>query len=997
MRRRAPAILVVGVVATLAGYAGTRPASAAPPVVTPQQSQPYSNTTGVEGWPDPNGPPAPVCTGPPAQTCDREQFQLQNGTSPATDVFTLTVTVTYANNNTTPDGPNCLDIAIEDSSASTVLAKASCAPTGASITDPNVTIGTTYTVEVDGDAVNGVAAPAQPFSYVVSATAKPPAAGPTPTPAPNPSNVFSFTHQVSVDVQHGDGEPDVAIDPQDSNTMFSAAPWGFSTTVSLLWRSIDGGVQWNNLHGAATSDIPPCPDPVAVTLRPDCSRGGGDAEVQFSQPAGSNSTPRVQFEDLNGLDSISCAYSDNLGNTFTDLTNNGTAGAACDEGTSSNATNCAQEVQKPSAGCASLGTDRQWLQVWPAADQPASGNCGGGGSVAAVPCRSSDQLFMTFDTGDQPPSGDAAITSENNGASWILQCSTTSGPSCVGGPTGVGSRPGPLVIDPRLVQLVGGVSYPTLYEFMGTNSNGTEVNISCDGGQSWNNVSTSNGLAGSTTNDFVAGAMDSGGELYTTFSVANDPNPWRVWFNHSVVASAKLVGNCSQPVQATWATPSPLTGPPSSADNVGATPIPSETYAVMPWIAAGGPGRVDLVYYGTEAPVGLSPDTSTATWHLHMAQSLDGGGTWTDEQATETPMHLESICFSGIGCSAQTPPGGDRNLLDFFQVKIDSSGRAVIIYADDANSARCAPTCTQGIGLISEVQQATGPSLSGGTLSAPTSALSQSLDVRVAGANADITRNESTESVVPSTGNNVTGTADPAADITDLKVCLTGNVVCPVTNTTPNTLAFLFKVANMGSSPSNAIVAPNLTANWLATWRAGSPNDLWFAQASTDSTGALSCIAGRPLSVFNDGEPKAVDYVGGTANPQATTVSCAANPGNGTVEIDVPFSAVGVTPSSELFGLTGWTGNSSTALPSTVCATLDQNPGASPNNCVSPTGTVGFFNNVAETAPMDVLVSSGNQAVTPEAPVVPLLVGIGAAGVAGAAYLRRRRGRQAGL
>lgn len=579
---------------------------------------------------------------------------------------------------------------------------------------------------------------------------------------------------------------------------------------------------------------------------------------------------------------------------------------------------------------------------------------------------------------------------------WTLDCSTTSGSSCVGGSNGVGSRPGPLVINPTLLQVVNGVTYPTLYEFMGTSSNGTEVNISCDGGQTWSNVATSNGLAGSTTNDFVAGAIDHNGELYTAFSVANDPNPWRVYFNHSVPSKAKTIGNCSQPVQASWATPVALTGPPSTADGVGATAIPSQNYAVMPWLTAGAGGRVDVVYYGTTQATPFSPDTAAANWYLHMAQTLDGGSTWTDEQATETPMHLESICFSGIGCTAQTPPGGDRNLLDFFQVKLDPSGRAIIIYTDDANSAACAPTCTQGIGLISQVQQATGPSLlTGAVPTLPSSGLGQSLDVRQAGVNAEITK-PSGEAIMPSTGHNVTGTEVPAADITDLKVCLTNSTVCPVANSASNTIAFLFTLQNLSGGPQTAVQTTDgmTNANWLVTWRGGSPNDLWFAQASTDATGNMTCVYGRPTSVFNDGEPKAAEYISDPNGVLTGTAACSVNatssPVNGqapnTIEINVPMNSVsGLGSASELFGLTGWTGNSSAALDLSVCSADGLNP--TTNTC---SGSVGFFTNIAETAPMDVALAPSTTN-TPEVPSVPLLVGLGIVAILGGGAVRRRR------
>ena len=956
-----------------------------PYAVTPQTSATFTNSAGVVGWPDPNGPPAPGC---PTASCDQQQVTFGAGSSPPTDTFSLTLAVTYTSTNTTIG--NCLDIAIEDSTASTVFAKQNCAPSGGTITDPNVAAGTTYTVEIDADAANGAAVPAQPFSATVSAAATAPSGGGSgPTPTPLPTNPFTFTHEVSVDVQHGDGEPDLAIS-SDNNSLYTATPWGFSTTVSLLYKSSDGGVQWNNLHGSAVGEA--CPNPTAVILRPDCSRGGGDAEVQLSAPSAAGGPQTVQFVDLNGLDSLSCAYSSNGGDTFTDLlgygqaspTGSPEAGAACNEGGTANSTNCASA--SASTSCATLGTDRQWMQVWPKADQPSGAT--------------SDKLYMTFDTGDQPPSGDASIYSNDNGQSWTIGCSTTTSSSCVGGPHGVGARPGPLVINPTLLNTVAtatgviGGTYPTLYEFMGTSTNGTEVNISCDGGQTWNNVATSNGQAGSTTNDFVAGAMDSNGELYTAYTVANDPNPWRVWFAHSTDTAGTTIGDCSVPVQGgKWSTPVPLTGSPSTADGVAATPIPSANYAVMPWLTAGSGGKVDLVYYGSTAATGLQPDSQAATWYLHMAQSLDGGSTWTDEQASETPNHVSSICFSGIGCTAQTPPGGDRNLLDFFQVKLDSTGRAVIIYTDDDNTAACAPTCSKGIGLISELQQATGPSLYSGNVPALAGGLSQSLDTRVAGANADVT-DPAGDAVLPATGHNISGSNVPALDITDLKVCTVTTAACPVANTAANTVSFLFTLddlAGLLSAPSSAVAGTHTGANWLVTWRWN--NDLWYAQATVDASGtSLSCSAGRPLSVFNDGEPKAAEYTS-SGNPEASVVSGCSTTGN-TIEIDVPASdigGIGGATTDEMYGLTAWTGNEDATLPAASCAASGINP--SLDTC---SGALGFFDNADETAPIDVLLQQ--PAVnSPESPSTVLLLLVGLVAIAGGAVVTRRRRRPAAV
>jgi hypothetical protein len=61
-----------------------------------------------------------------------------------------------------------------------------------------------------------------------------------------------------------------------------------------------------------------------------------------------------------------------------------------------------------------------------------------------------------------------------------------------------------------------------------------------------------------------------------------------------------------------------------------------------------------------------------------MAQTLDNGATFAQRLVSSTPNHVGVICTSGTGCAP-----GTRNLLDLFEVAIDSSGRAGIIYTDD--------------------------------------------------------------------------------------------------------------------------------------------------------------------------------------------------------------------------------------------------------------------------------------------------------------------------
>jgi hypothetical protein len=893
--------------------------------VSPGSSATYTGSVGP-GWPDPAGPPAPGC---PAGQCDHETVDFTTGGDayPAF-VFSLAVALSFTPSDAA--GQNCLDVAIENSTASTVYGSSQCVGSGAIVTAAGLHAGGTYIVEVDADGSDAAALSSQSFSATVTG-----GASPAPTGGGTATNPATFTHEVTVDPQRADGEPDVAIS-QDGQDMYTATPYGFSTTISFAWKSSDGGVRWTNLHGACAANL----------LRPDCSRGGGDAEVELGT-AQSGNPQTVQFTDLNGLDTISCAYSTNGGDTFNDIETNPSTNTAQGQACNLNTGGNTGAVTNPP------GTDRPWMAVWPASDNGTA----------------SDKLYMVYDTGETPPGGDASIYSNDGGQTWNTGCTTLTLTSCVGGSGAVGSRPGPLLINPTLTNTILGVTYPTLYEFMGTSNNGTEVNISCDGGQTWSNVQIGSGMAGSTTNDFVAGAIDSAGNLYSAWSVNGGSGTWATYYSHSSDgAGTPGVGNCSAAVPGDhWTTPVAINGSGTTVSNAS-----NVTYAVMPWITAGDPGRVDIVYYGSTAS-GISPQSTPADWFLRMAQTtngLDANPVFSDVQATESPMHTSSICFNGIGCTGT----GDRNLLDFFQVKPDPvTGRAVIIFTDDNNSAQ-GPTTVgfNGAGIISEVQQASGSSLYasiGSVPPLPASGLGQSTDQR----------NEVTapagDAELAGAAHNLVGTKVPAADITDLKVV----------NKDANTLAFIFTVRDLSGGPASAVVTPHTGANWLATWHWN--NDLWFAQATTDATGTVKYIAGRPLSIYNDGEPKALQYTT-DGNSEATTVTGGYDTAHNTIEIDVPLSAIGGvdtagdTTDHVLRGLTGWTGADNAAVSSSTI----------PDTTFS--GPVAFFDNIDQTAPIDVNLAAP-AASTPEAPSIPLLAGLGGLAVAGGAALRRRRRRAA--
>src|SRR5881409_167431 len=91
------------------------------------------------------------------------------------------------------------------------------------------------------------------------------------------------------------------------------------------------------------------------------------------------------------------------------------------------------------------------------------------------------------------------------------------------------------------------------------------------------------------------------------------------------------------------------------------------------------------------------------------------------------PMHYDDICLQGSGCITSQ---GNRNLADFFQVNIDRTGAAEVVY-DDTSNGLVQPGFTPndqqlvdhaGAGVVTIARQSSGMGLFGTPVSGPTSA-----------------------------------------------------------------------------------------------------------------------------------------------------------------------------------------------------------------------------------------------------------------------------------
>ncbi len=143
-----------------------------------------------------------------------------------------------------------------------------------------------------------------------------------------------------------------------------------------------------------------------------------------------------------------------------------------------------------------------------------------------------------------------------------------------------------------------------------------------------------------------------------------------------------------------------------NADNRGSRPDTGRA-DLFPWLVGGAAGRIDVVWYhgqGGNTSAYRNPGTNdavhgTTVWTVAFAQLFNATATdaagaarptvQANNEAITPVIHRGSVCNNGTVCGIICP--GDRTLLDFFQVAIDSAGRANIAYASDVSSAGTPP------------------------------------------------------------------------------------------------------------------------------------------------------------------------------------------------------------------------------------------------------------------------------------------------------------------
>jgi hypothetical protein len=237
-------------------------------------------------------------------------------------------------------------------------------------------------------------------------------------------------------------------------------------------------------------------------------------------------------------------------------------------------------------------------------------------------------------------------------------------------------------------------------------------------GNTANLIHIADKLPGDPDTLFVVLSLDSARNLFVSYTITGaTPSLWQTYVSAASAASGWR--SWTKPVQVS-------DGSTTTGDAVN----------VFPWIKAGGPGRADAVWYGSNKSADPSSDSGQA-WNVFMGQvvfPVDTTGVITGAAPSATlvkvsphPMHYQDVCQAGTGCITVQ---GNRNLADFFSVTIDKQGAAQIIYADTSNSLfqqGLEPTGNQtvdhaGAPLVTVAHQTSGIGLYGKAVGGPSSA-----------------------------------------------------------------------------------------------------------------------------------------------------------------------------------------------------------------------------------------------------------------------------------
>jgi hypothetical protein len=465
-------------------------------------------------------------------------------------------------------------------------------------------------------------------------------------------NAITFGSTTVVDAQRLAGEPDIKICGPSSGWSYGDCGKD-NPYASVPWGfSTTSSFIWRSEDQGQTFKLVPSNN---VTGKPNACPGGGDTDLSVS-PGATQASDDLAFEDLQGLTNFSAGVSTDGGTTFT-----------CNP-----------------VSAVATAVDRQWLGVYKPLG--ATGNL----------------VYLDYDIADGGAVYPTCVTGSNSAGNVFVVQQSTDGGLTYGPATEVDCNDG-IAGNMQVNQRDGHVfAIHTAYADPANCSSSTDavvVDESSDSGATWapHTVFAPSALTAACANDVTTGqdfavlAIDKAGGLYA------------VWSQAAVDSSGTLTGpshiylSYSGDEGQTWT-------PEQQVDSGIDTNVD-----VFPWVAAGDAGRVDIVWYGTtQAGTTWDPGSQTTNWFPYLTQSLNANSsnpTFSKPAAvSRRPNHNGGICTMGLGCTT----GGDRSLADFFQVDVNHSGGANVVWGDSSNNAGSGDN--QGA-LIDEAQQSSGPGL----------------------------------------------------------------------------------------------------------------------------------------------------------------------------------------------------------------------------------------------------------------------------------------------
>jgi hypothetical protein len=680
------------------------------------------------------------------------------------------------------------------------------------------------------------------------------------TPASAASKGPLFGREVIVDNQRITGEPSISIDGQDR--IYVSTPYGFLTTASFVWRSVDHGMSFHLVPGNA----PPVGKPLVTCV------GGGDSGLAV------DSVNRLYFVDLQGLTDVSNSVSSDQGSTWS---------TTCDAANDT-------------------GVDRPWITAF---GDPQSGgalyqtvdeveqcigsclpNLGEVGSNIVELTRSQDGVTFTPLPAQQiePDGIVSAIKTDASGAVYISHTALVGANGNIINGSDANGNSNAVVV----VRFPNGFNETTAIPLNGQTLCQAKPTL-CTTEVVYSGALDSAGNSTITVGqDFAPMTIDRAGNLYVT------------WAQAPVSASTGQVSGSSQIYIAVSTNHGATWGPPVRVTAA----TPTLQTSLFPWIVAGDPGRVDVVWYGTPT-LGSCPNQPcgssaiTAHWSVMMAQSLNtivngkpnSNPSFATTQVSEVSNHYGSICTFGISCTT----GGDRGLLDFISVTIGLKGEANVVWADAVNQDGGGTSAA----VIGFNRQYAGPSLY-----------------------ASVGQVNGTP---PATGH-AYGSPDAIYSANGESVGASANLTLKEAYVTmPDAQHYAFTM--FVQSLSTLAVSPTLggtDAVWLVRWEVPDPNGAghtYYAAMESDNGQAPTFFDGE-TATFGNGEGFFITYP-----PTHTVQGSYTNSGSGgVIKLTVPVADVGGNANTVLYSLSG------------VAATQ-----------AAPSSSSTIFNQIDATAPFD--------------------------------------------